>query len=442
MADIIESEVFESGIYQLEITDPVLGGENGISNRQAKQLANRTKWLKAKIDLILGGTFEAAKAVVLKTARKINGVDFDGSANITLPTVNTSGDQEVLGIKNFTDGVKVKGENVSPFSGFKNYIINGNFDVWQYAPSQTSNGYGSDDRWNNAHNGSTKTHSMVACTDIERALFNASKFSRTVVSSVTGSSNFVHKSQTIEDVTRLAGKTVTLSFWAKADAAKPIGLRFQQFFGTGGTPSAGVDGIGAQLVDLTTTWQKFSITVDIPSIIGKTLGTDGVHTSGTFFSFGFDMGDSVSYYYGGLGQQSGTFDIAQVQLEEGPFATPFELRPPGIELSLCQRYFLDRGYSTNSIRSNRTPVYSVYSDSLASNKSICSAHYPVKMRVAPTVRVGNVYNGSGTLINATGVSAWNTGGLEDGATFYNTSGSIITTNQQVVFINWDASAEL
>ena len=32
-------------------------------------------------------------------------------------------------------------------TGFKNYIINGNFDVWQYGTSQTTNGYSSDDRW-------------------------------------------------------------------------------------------------------------------------------------------------------------------------------------------------------------------------------------------------------------------------------------------------------
>lgn len=49
MADIIELEQWEAGIYQLETDDPVLGGEDGIDNLQAKQLANRTKWLKAQL---------------------------------------------------------------------------------------------------------------------------------------------------------------------------------------------------------------------------------------------------------------------------------------------------------------------------------------------------------------------------------------------------------
>ena len=33
-----------------------------------------------------------------------------------------------------------------------------------------------------------------------------------------------------------------------------------------------------------------------------------------------------------------TLDIAQVQLEEGSVATPFDVRPYGLELALCQRY--------------------------------------------------------------------------------------------------------
>lgn len=49
MADLIELEQWEDGIYQLETEDPVLGGEDGIDNLQAKQLANRTKWLKAQL---------------------------------------------------------------------------------------------------------------------------------------------------------------------------------------------------------------------------------------------------------------------------------------------------------------------------------------------------------------------------------------------------------
>lgn len=50
MADLPESNEWTTGIYQLETSDPVLGGPEGIDNLQAKQLANRTLWLKDKTE--------------------------------------------------------------------------------------------------------------------------------------------------------------------------------------------------------------------------------------------------------------------------------------------------------------------------------------------------------------------------------------------------------
>lgn len=81
---LAEEVTWEEGIYQYELTDPVQGGPNGMDNVQGKQLANRTKWLKAAIDAIVGTGFVAAKALKLSTARNINGVPFDGSSNITI----------------------------------------------------------------------------------------------------------------------------------------------------------------------------------------------------------------------------------------------------------------------------------------------------------------------------------------------------------------------
>lgn len=285
-----------------------------------------------------------------------------------LPITN-AGNAEVEGT------LTVQGQNVTPFSGFKNYIINGNFDVWQYGTSQTSRGYGSDDRWFSASVGSTSTHSQVVCTDTERALFNASYFSRTDVTSITGVGNYTIKRQSIENVIKLSGKIVTLSFWAKADSNKNIWLEFKQSFGTGGSPSAQTTGIYGQAIPLTTTWQKKTITVTLPSIVGKTLGTDGVHTTSTDLQFWFDVGSGSTGRIPTGTQQSGTFDIAQVQLEEGSVATPFENRPYGLELSLCQRYYelfkihiLGNAHTTNSYLSSKT-------------------QYVVAKRTTPTVQI-------------------------------------------------------
>lgn len=56
MANLPESQEWASGIYQLETSDPVVGGPDGVSNQQAKQLANRTSWLKKKIESFLDGS--------------------------------------------------------------------------------------------------------------------------------------------------------------------------------------------------------------------------------------------------------------------------------------------------------------------------------------------------------------------------------------------------
>lgn len=57
MANLREQSLWEEGIYQIETSDPVMGGENGVSNRPLRQLANRTQWLKtesARLDRLIG----------------------------------------------------------------------------------------------------------------------------------------------------------------------------------------------------------------------------------------------------------------------------------------------------------------------------------------------------------------------------------------------------
>ena len=53
MANLNEADNFDAGVYQLETTDPVMGGPGGVSNSQAQALANRTRWLKNKLDALV-----------------------------------------------------------------------------------------------------------------------------------------------------------------------------------------------------------------------------------------------------------------------------------------------------------------------------------------------------------------------------------------------------
>lgn len=88
MAELPEVNEWPEGIYQLETSDPVLGGPEGIDNLQAKQLASRTKWLRDQIAKVIDGTSAVGKALQLKTARtlKFKGAatgsgSYDGSAD-------------------------------------------------------------------------------------------------------------------------------------------------------------------------------------------------------------------------------------------------------------------------------------------------------------------------------------------------------------------------
>tara|TARA_A100001015_G_C15015080_1_gene725101 strand:+ start:931 stop:1887 length:957 start_codon:yes stop_codon:yes gene_type:complete len=223
---------------------------------------------------------------------------------------------------------------------FRNKLINGNFDIWQRDTNQTSSGYGSVDRWGPIHAGSSKTVSQQSFTNGQTDVpGNPRYYFRHVVTSSAGAANYVLVYQPIESVRTLAGKVSTLSFYAKADSSKNIATEITQWFGTGGSPSSWNTGNEVTTHNLTNAWQKFTVTVTIPSISGKTIGTNNDDYLGLYFHF--DAGSDYNSRTNSLGQQSGTFDIAQVQIEEGTSATPFEHRPIGTELSLCQRYYQD-----------------------------------------------------------------------------------------------------
>lgn len=282
--------------------------------------------------------------------------------------------------------------NSGPLAGFRNAIINGNFDFWQRGTSFTGNEYGAD-RWIHGRTGTTHTASRQAFTLGQTAVpGEPTYFCRTVVSSVAAAGNFSHLQQRIENVRSFSGQQITVSFWAKADASKPIAVELVQSFGTGGSPSSSVTGIGVTKVTLSTSWQEITFTTTFPSVSGKTLGSDANnHLQVTIW---FDAGSNFNSRADSLGQQSGTFDIAQVQVERGPVATPFERRPIGTELALCQRYFC-KSYELDTSPGAVTDTSSVLMIGLGtgSNHAV-PVQFPVTMRDTPTITTYNPTTGA------------------------------------------------
>ena len=325
------------------------------------------------------------------------------------------------------DQVQVENLNGGPLAGFRNAIINGNFDIWQRGTSFTGTEYGAD-RWLNVRNGTTHTVTRqpftLGQTDVPG---EPTYYRRTVVSSVAGAGNYGFFQQPIEDVRTFAGQQVTVSFWAKANATKNIAVEFEHNFGTGGSPSASVDSIGSTKVSIGTSWQKVTVTVTLPSISGKTLGTDG--NSRLAFNIWFDAGSTFNARTASLGQQSGTFEIAQVQIETGPVATPFERRPIGTELALCQRYYESSAggvsFASATLFNGRVVTGLNYNARL---------RFSVAKRATPTVTLTNEFSSAFT--------ATPTVGGTDIYGFQETRLSNATTDLGIFSSHWTASAEL
>ena len=224
----------------------------------------------------------------------------------------------------------------SSFTGnFRNRIINGNFDVWQRGTSLVS-GFGDRflaDRFLTRSISSTYTTAQVALNFGE--LPGTTKYyHRNEVTTGSTNGRYCYLAHRIEGVRTFAGSTATISFYAKANASKNVAVEIVQNFGSGST--SGQEFTYVDTFALTTSWQKFTATVSVPSIVGFNPGT---HSSFLGLHFWFDAGVEWNDRTHNLGHQSGRFDITQVQFEEGPVATPFEQRFEGTELTLCQRYY-------------------------------------------------------------------------------------------------------
>jgi hypothetical protein len=275
-------------------------------------------------------------------------------------------------------------------------IINGNFDVWQRGVTGSNGGLGLfiADRWSSRATGDTATTARTTFTVGQTDVPSNPIYYATITNTHSdGANNFCFIDQKIENVARFSGQNMTLSFYAKADAGKDIAIEFRQNFGSGG--SADVASIGVVKKTLTTSWAKYTVTVAIPSVSGKTIG------AGSYLRllFWFSAGSTFDVNTDTLGQQDGTFDISEVQLCAGDVALPFMPKSYGEELRACQRYCI----VYNSVGSSQAMYATGYWISTTGFRALI--HLPVEMRTIPTLTASaydtfRVWNG-GTYIYLT-----------------------------------------
>jgi hypothetical protein len=234
---------------------------------------------------------------------------------------------------------------------FRNKIINGQFDVWQRGTSFTSSSVNeySADRF--------RTEGYAHSSVISRQTFTVGQtsvpgyptyFCRVASSTTVSAGQFWAFQQRVEAPQVMSGSgTYTLSFWVKSTTSVAAGAF-----------SYGIDGVQSTSPALSTTWQKLTTTVSISN--NESTGY-------------------VSIYLVYFGPSKGniTVDIANVQLEYGSQATPFEKLPYSVELSKCQRYY-------SQLVGNYSPDWIVPNSSYTNYFTHCW-QFPQEMRTGPTV---------------------------------------------------------
>lgn len=257
---------------------------------------------------------------------------------------------------------KLTNLNGGPVGGLENPVINGGFDVAQEGISFTINTgvrY-TLDQWEGfvaAGAGDSMTvlqqgHTLGQ-TDVPG---NPKHYVRCTL---TGGNNVKQFFQRMEGVHTFAGEEVTVIFAVRANAAVTISPLIAQTFGTGGSPSGGVNTFLTP-VNVTTAWQIVRQKVTIPSIAGKTLGTNNDDYLAVYL-----LNDNLAT----------TIEFSEVSILKGDHTQETVMparRSIGQELALCQRFFGRYALSAAQVTGGTGSI-------------LGNMLFPVTMRATPTV---------------------------------------------------------
>jgi hypothetical protein len=304
--------------------------------------------------------------------------------------------------------------------GFRNRIINGAMVINQrsYNATPTTGGTYTLDRWfADMTQASKYSVSQNAGSVTPPVGYNnyLGVTSTSAYSVLTG--DYFAISQAIE------GFNIVDLGWGAA-GAKAVTLSFQVYSsltGTfGGSLWTSVSGAYVPFsysIPVSNTWTTISVTLAGPTIgswnttngigiyVNFSLGAGSTYTGGTAGTWSSTLYVQPAGCVNLVGTNGATFYLTGVQLEVGSVATPFERRPYGAELALCQRYYRIRTtpagayiQGTNGQCISTTRAY------------ISNMLETMGMRAAPTATFSagstfRVFNASGSGIDCTAITA-------------------------------------
>tara|TARA_A100001011_G_scaffold58890_1_gene58277 strand:- start:1138 stop:2289 length:1152 start_codon:yes stop_codon:yes gene_type:complete len=281
-------------------------------------------------------------------------------------------------------------------SGRKNIIINGAMNVCQRFAVNTANNINNAthtyhvDRFKAYESTDAILQGEWLDSDAPSGFYNSLFYHPVGTDTTLANEQFGFISQVIElnNMRHLGyggsyAKTCTLSFYVKSNLTGTFCVALLN----DGTNNRGF--VTEYTIDSANTWERKVIT--IPGDTSGTWNSNGLRIAWTLVSSGNRRTTTVGSWFTDstvryatnkqvnfMTSASNTFKITGVQFETGNYATDFEHRSYGEELSLCQRYF------------TFIPSGTVFPGRGNSGSSyIYSYQAPVSMRASPTIGVSN-----------------------------------------------------